>query len=285
MSDRDRRPPARRALRAGAAAAFVMALAIATTVRLGAPVPALDAEWTEPRTGMAFVLVRAGTFEMGTPPDEPAREAGEVPHVVRLTRPFYFGRYEVTQGQWEEVMRTQPSHFTDCGRRCPVESVTWFDAQAFASRLSARTGERFRLPTEAEWEYVCRAGRAEPFGHLSSLSSREANINGNYPYNAAQGTFRERPTAVGYFPPNPWGVHDMSGNVWEWVQDWHCPYPSGLVADPVGECATGRRVIRGGSWLFDGASARCGLRYTHRPEDKGFSLGFRLVREVTGPSR
>jgi formylglycine-generating enzyme required for sulfatase activity len=158
--------------------------------------------------------------------------------------------------------------------------VSLEDVREFIARLNERSGPGFRLPTEAEWELACRAGGPQPFGHRSTLSSRDANINGMYPYNAPQGTARNQTTTVGRFAANPWGIHDMSGNVWEWVQDRHCPYPGGAVTDPLGTCDSGFFVIRGGSWQFDGNSARCGLRYTHRPQDSGYSLGFRLAKDA-----
>jgi formylglycine-generating enzyme required for sulfatase activity len=214
---------------------------------------------------------------MGTPVTEPWREAQEVPHAVRLTVPYYLARYELTQSQWAGVMGANPSNFKDCGGSCPVERVNYLDVERFLHRLNQRGRPGFRLPTEAEWEYACRAGGTEPFGHRSSLSSLDANIDGTYPYNAPKGIARNRTTAVGQFAPNPWGFFDMSGNVWEWVQDWYCLYPDKPVADPVGRCSSEFRVIRGGSWKFDGGSARCGVRYTHRPQDSGYSLGVRLA--------
>jgi formylglycine-generating enzyme required for sulfatase activity len=234
----------------------------------------------EPRTGIEFALIGAGTFRMGTPESEQGREAVEVLRTVTISRPFYLGRHEVTQQQWRAMMGSNPSAFQDCGPRCPVEGVTWWDVQEFLSRLNDRGGPHYRLPTEAEWEYACRAGGSKPFGHTDSLSSRDANIHGSYPYNAPKGTFRKKPLPVGSFPANPWGLYDMSGNVWEWIQDSFCPYAPGPLTDPLASCDSDRRLIRGGSWLFDGSSARCGLRYTHRPQDKGYSLGFRVAMDA-----
>ncbi len=206
--------------------------------RLLAPAPERTAGWTDPVSGIDFINVPAGTFVMGTPPDEPGREAEEVAHEVTLTRPFYLGKYEVTQAQWTRIMGGNPSAFPACGSRCPVERVNFHDVEAFIARLNERAGPGFRLPTEAEWEYACRAGGTEPFGHSSSLSSRDANIDGEYPYRAPKGTARETTTPVGYFPPNAWGFHDLAGNVWEWTADWHCPYTAGAVTDPIGACAS-----------------------------------------------
>lgn len=234
--------------------------------------------WTDPVAGIDFIRLPPGTFTMGTPPAEPGREPQEVVHEVTLTHAFYLAKNEVTQGQWTRVMGDNPSHFKDCAS-CPVEQVSFYDVEQFIRRLNERGGSGYRLPTEAEWEYACRAGGASPFGHSSSLSSRDANIDGNHPYNAPRGTARNETTRAGLFPPNAWGFFDMPGNVWEWTADWHCPYPSGAVTDPAGSCASAHRVIRGGSWKFDANSARCGLRYTHRPQDRGYSLGFRLAHD------
>ena len=230
---------------------------------------------------MEFVLVPAGSFVMGSPPGEPGREPVEAAHDVRISRPFYLGRHEVTQAQWLRVLGTRPSWFGDCGDGCPVERVSFYDARRFVSRLSEWSGERFRLPTEAEWEYACRAGTTTPFHTGENLTSAQANYDARGPYPGfPPGEFRSRPTPVGSFPPNAWGLFDMHGNVWEWTDDWHCPYPAGPATGPRGRCATEYRVIRGGSWAFDAASARCALRYTHRPQDSGYSIGFRLVREL-----
>jgi len=236
--------------------------------------------FTEVETGMAFVLIPAGDFVMGSPEGEIQREGQESEHEVRLTSSFYLGVHEVTQSEWHHVMGTEPSHFSECGSDCPVENVNFFDIEAFVDKLNALSGENFRLPTEAEWEFACRAGTSAPFRTGSRITSADANINGETPYDAEPtGDRRGRTLPVGSFQPNDWGLHDMHGNVWEWVEDLHCPYPERPVTDPVGACASELRVIRGGSWYFGADSARCALRYTHRPEDIGISLGFRLAKD------
>jgi len=262
----------------GVALAVVVILAAAVRLRAPTAGPPSTA-WTERVAGIEFVRIPAGTFTMGTPASEAGREDQEVAHAVTLSRAFYLGKYEVTQAQWTTVMGANPSEFQACGPSCPVERVNVHDVEEFIRRLNASGEPGYRLPTEAEWEYACRAGGPEPFGHSSSLSSREANVDGAYPYNAPKGGARNETTRVGYFAANPWGLFDMSGNVWEWTQDWFCPYATGAVTDPVGSCSSEYRVIRGGSWKFDGNSARCGLRYTHRPQDSGPSLGFRLAHD------
>jgi formylglycine-generating enzyme required for sulfatase activity len=242
----------------GRLAAALLALAILT------PLP----QRTDPVTAMAFSRIPAGRFTMGSPATEKQREAQELPHRVTLTRAFYLGVHEVTERQWARVMGSNPSHFGHCPE-CPVERVTYVDVQAFIGRLNAASPwPGFRLPTEAEWEYACRAGGREAFGAAAAIARTDANVDGS------------KTTPVGTFPANAFGLFDMSGNVWEWTSDDHCVYPARDVTDPRGACASGLKVIRGGSWHFAADSARCGLRYTHRPQDRGFSLGVRLAHDA-----
>ena len=243
------------------------------------PAP-LAAVWEDPVTRTRFRAVRPARFIMGTPADERLREAQETPHEVVLARGFYIAETEVTQAQWMRVMTGNPSRFGECGPACPVETVNWSDVRRFIDRLNQLGTPGFRLPTEAEWEFACRAGGREAFGARSTLGSADANIDGRFPYGAPLGPHRGSPTPAGRFPANAFGLFDMSGNVWEWTQDEHCPYPDGPVTDPVAACGSDRYVIRGGSWAFDGGSARCGLRFTHRPQDKGHSLGLRLAHDL-----
>jgi formylglycine-generating enzyme required for sulfatase activity len=236
--------------------------------------------WVEPATGMAFVEIPAGTFTMGSPGDEPGREAQERQHAVTISRSFWLGAYEVTQAEWRRVMGTNPSRFTSLDDSRPVEHVTWYEAHEFLDRLTARSpGHTFRLPTEAEWEFACRAGTTSAYSVGSALTRADANIapSPDTPVSARGQTMR-----VGSFRPNAWGLFDMHGNVWEWTADDHCRYPEGPVTDPVGACGAPLKVIRGGSWYFAADSARCALRYTHRAQDRGFSLGFRAVAMATG---
>jgi formylglycine-generating enzyme required for sulfatase activity len=247
----------------------------------------------DPRTGMLFVQLPAGRFTMGSASSEKGRNADEMLHDVTITHPFLLSRYEVTQQQWRTVMGTSPSTFTGCGPRCPVESVTFDDVQEFLRRLNEKSATdapdsagtphlHYRLPTEAEWEYACRAGTTGPFVTGENLTTADANYNGKYPYTTfPAGEYRQRPVPVGSFSLNPWGLGDMHGNVWEWTSDWYGPYSESPAddIDPRGPDAGTKRVIRGGSWYFDANSARCGLRYTHAPNDKGFSLGVRLAAD------
>jgi formylglycine-generating enzyme required for sulfatase activity len=247
-----------------------------------APVPA----WREPVTGMVFLHVAPGRFRMGSGPEEKGRQEDETPHEVVLTRGFYLGRHEVTRAEWTAVMGRDPSQVRGCGPRCPVETVSYLSIQEFIERLDKLSpdGSRFRLPTEAEWEYACRAGTSTPFSTGGNLTTEQANYDGRYPYEGhPPGRYLGRPAPVGSYLPNPWGFHDLHGNVWEWCEDRYGPSPAGEVRDPRGPDTGGRRVIRGGSWYFDANSARCALRYTHAVSDLGFSLGFRLVREAPQP--
>ncbi len=234
--------------------------------------------WVATSLDQEFVRIPAGSFLMGSPLDEPGREAQERQHEVVLSRPFYLATTEVTQAQWESVMGANPSRFADCSK-CPVEEISAHEIESFLARASTLEGVDFRLPTEAEWEYACRAGTESVFGIGDELDTDHANYDGHYPLaGQAAGEFRQRTMPVASFAANPWGLFDMNGNVWEWTADLYCEYPAGQVEDPLGSCASALRVIRGGSWVFGADSARCALRYTHRPQDVGPSLGFRLAR-------
>jgi formylglycine-generating enzyme required for sulfatase activity len=224
----------------------------------------------DPATGMTFVEIPAGRFTMGSSSGEAGRGADETLHDVEITKPFLLSRFETTQQEWRAVMGTSPSHFGDCGPRCPVENVTFADVQQFLAKLNDNvSGMRYRLPTEAEWEYACRAGTTAAYSTGDALTAAQANYKS------------KSPMAVGSFGMNPWGLSDMHGNVWEWTADWYGPYSESQTAniDPRGAAVGDKRVIRGGSWYFDADSARCALRYTHRPQDKGFSLGFRVAAD------
>ena len=248
--------------------------------------PQTTGSWVDPRTGMTFVLVPAGRFVMGSPASESHREAQETRHEVAISHEFWLGAFEVTQDQWQTVMGTRPSRFDRISRDLPVENISWHEALAFLGRLTKQSADSvFRLPTEAEWEYACRAGSTTPYHTGTTLTPSQANIDGRHPDDASPSPARGRTVTVGSFPPNAWGLHDMHGNVWEWTADRHCPYPGMAVTDPRGDCDGLLRVIRGGSWRFRSDSARCALRYTHRPQDRGFSLGFRVVREPRPTSR
>ena len=231
---------------------------------------------------MTFAWIPPGTFLMGSPPEEPERLEDETQHRVVLKQGFYLGIHTVTQRQWQAVMSNNPSRFKS--KKRPVERVSWDDCQEFLTRLSQRDGKRYELPTEAEWEYACRAGTTTPFHFGETLSTDQANYYGNYPYNkGAKGAYRRQTTSVGRFPPNAWGLFDMHGNVWEWCQDEYRPYgqmntTNILEIENIDENA---RVLRGGSWGYVAWDCRAALRgwsaAGHRSDGYGgFRVAFRL---------
>jgi len=227
-------------------------------------------------SGIPLVHIPAGTFLMGSPGEEPGREADETLHRVTISRGFWLGATEVTQSQWTRIMGTNPSRFRGCAQ-CPVENVTWFDAQQFIEKLNSAQGGGFRLPTEAEWEYACRTGeRAD----AARIDDAHANFDARYPLRGGRvGRYRGRPVTVASFPADRRGLYDMRGNVWEWCSDGYSAYPTGDAKDPVGPGTAPKKVIRGGSWYFDEAGSRCAARYAHDPADRGFSVGFRVARD------
>jgi formylglycine-generating enzyme required for sulfatase activity len=236
--------------------------------------------------GMKLVRIPPGKFVMGSPKEEKERFANEDQHEVEITKAFFMGKYTVTQSEYVRVMDKNPSHFKEVARvdtsRFPVESVSWNDAVAFCAELSKLPGEKaagrkYRLPTDAEWEYACRAGTTTPFHYGAALSSQQANVFGGAPYGGGDvGPTLSRPTTVGSYPPNAFGLHDMHGNVWQWVKDCHVDNPP-AGKDP--EVAEGTaRVVRGGSWLNPPSSARAAQRHTRsEPQVSGNYLGFRVV--------
>jgi len=263
-------------------AAVAILVAVAGS-RLIAPGP--PAFYVEPITRMVLVAIEPGSFVMGSPASEAGHNEDEQPHRITLSRRIYMGRDEVTQTEWQVVMGANPSHFSDCAR-CPVEQVNFYDVDDFLTRLSARsTAMRYRLPTEAEWEHACRAGTTTAYASGDRLTIHDANFNATPAEEAKPGVGAYRTRPVGSFPPNAWGLHDMHGNVWEWTNDFYGPYDMRADVDPRGPEAGTKRVIRGGSWSFDADSARCALRYTHAPQDRGFGLGFRAVGVPVEESR
>jgi formylglycine-generating enzyme required for sulfatase activity len=191
--------------------------------------------------GMEFVLIKPGKFLMGSPADEPGRYTGEVQHRVNLTKPFYLQTTEVTQGQWQALMGKNPSSHKRCGDSCPVEQVSWEDAQRFIQKLNQKEGtDKYRLPTEAEWEYACRAG-STPNGNITTLQCGvDDNLNGIGWY---CGNSQNLIHPVAGKKPNAWGLYDMLGNVQEWCQDWFGGYPDDEVVDPKGPKKGSYRVM------------------------------------------
>ena len=217
--------------------------------------------------GIEFVWIPPGEFRMGSAGLD-ARDWEQPVTRTQISQGFWLGKYEVTQAQWYQVMGTNPSEFVGCGRR-PVERVSWNDTQEFISKLNERAGgDRYRLPTEAEWEYAARAGATgERYGpNLDAIAWYGGNSGG-------------RTHPVGTKAPNDWGLHDMLGNVWELVQDWHGDFSGGAVTDPSGPASGSQRVGKGGSWC--GSETCCRAAARSRPPPSFFFnfLGFRLARE------
>jgi formylglycine-generating enzyme required for sulfatase activity len=225
---------------------------------------------------LEMVYIPGGTFTMGSPETEAKRGSDEGPqHKVTLS-PFFMGKYPVTQKQWETIMGNNPSGFKGANR--PVENVSWEDAADFCEKLSQKTGKNYRLPTEAEWEYACRAGTTTPFYFGETITPDLVNYDGKNPYGSApKGRYREETTDAGSFPPNAFGLYDMHGNVYEWCQDWIGDYPSNPVTDPVGPSSGSYRVGRGGGWLAYAGYCRSADRYRGSPDYRLCSIGFRLV--------
>ncbi|MBN2311658.1 MAG: formylglycine-generating enzyme family protein [Candidatus Hydrogenedentes bacterium] len=237
---------------------------------------------------MELVWISPGTFMMGSRDSaaEVARKSDtkaedytdEHPqHRVTLTKGFWVGKYEVTQAQWQAVMGDNPSNFR--GDTLPVEMVSWNDCQEFIEKLNAQGGGGFRLPTEAEWEYACRAGTTTPFCFGETISTDQANYNGGYTYGGGRGENRQKTTPVGSFPANAWGLHDMHGNVWEWCQDWYDDdyYANSPERDPGGPSSGTGRAMRGASWYSLTWYCRSASRDRRGPVHTHSSVGFRVV--------
>ncbi|WP_293127106.1 bifunctional serine/threonine-protein kinase/formylglycine-generating enzyme family protein [Microcoleus sp. bin38.metabat.b11b12b14.051] len=238
---------------------------------------------------LEMMAIPGGRFVMGSPNTEAQRSNDEGPQRTVNVAPFFMGKYEVTQTQWRAVaglptvkidLKANPSNFK--GDDLPVEQVSWNDAIEFCARLSQLTGRNYRLPSEAEWEYACRAGTTTPFYFGETITTDLVNYEGSSPYGSApKGTYREKTTAVGSFPPNSFGLYYMHGNVFEWCQDiWHDNYNGAPTDGSAWESGgdSKNRVLRGGSWLIDAVNCRAAYRGNHSPDNRGsYSFGFRVV--------
>ena len=243
----------------------------------------LAASYVEPTTGMRFVLIPPGEFWMGSPASEVDREGDDIHHHVRLTQAFYLSAHEVTNAQYRLLV---PGHTSTAdGEQQPVTEVNHTEAVAFADWLSTQTGDTYALPTEAQWEYACRAGTTTVFSFGDNINPAQVNYRGDFPYNGAPvGLNRATTTDVGIFPANAWGLHDMHGNVYEWCADWYGTLSGNLTSatvDPTGDPGSGIRVIRGGSWPSDARYARSAARNGITPTDRYNLIGFRPARPVT----
>jgi formylglycine-generating enzyme required for sulfatase activity len=224
-----------------------------------------------------MVQIPWGTFTMGSLAREKGRNDNESPqHQVNVPS-FYMGKYIVTQAQYQAIMGKNPSSFK--GAKRPVEQVSWNDAVKFCNKLSQKTGRTYRLPSEAEWEYACRAGTTTPFHFGETITTDLANYDGNYPYaSAPKGKYRNETIPVGSFPPNTFGLYDMHGNVWEWCQDsWDENY-NGAPTDGSAwnDNENNYRMLRGGSWYGGSGSCRCAGRGRDYPVSR-YYYGFRVV--------
>lgn len=235
--------------------------------------------------GMKLALIPKGTFMMGSPTSEEHRWDNEEQHQVTISKDFYLGITEVTQGQYEKVMGTNPSSFQGdeikgSSANHPVEQVSWEDAVEFCKKLSElpeekKAGRVYRLPTEAEWEYACRAGSntAYSFGKSARSLGDYASFKGNS---------NQQTHPVGEKKANAWGLYDMHGNVWEWCSDWYGEYPTGTVTDPIGPQEGPDRVFRGGGWLLVATDCRSANRYRDVPSFRSSINGFRVALSSSG---
>ncbi len=233
------------------------------------------ANWVCPVTGMEFIKISKGSFMMGSPEDEPNRWwSSEKLHRVNIAYDFYFSKTLVTQAQWQAVMGSNPSYFqalmgsNPSYFNLPVEQVSWLDVQRFIAQLNHKTGQQYRLPTEAEWEYACRAGTSTSFhtGHV--LTAKNANFGGTV----------WKTSAVGSYPPNLWGLYDMAGNVQEWtasVHDGNYKFSEQVSSN---NDTSSRRVLRGGSWGDSTNNLRSACRCSATPTTCCYTIGFRLIR-------
>ena len=246
------------------------------------------AQAAEPKTvtntiGMVLIEIPAGKFTMGSPAGEEGHQAAEEQVAVTLTKPFWLGKTEVTQGQWQKVMDTEPwKGNVQADKDCPATYVSWADTKAFCQKLTdlerkagkLKAGEVYRLPTEAQWEYACRAGTKTTY----SFGDDESQL-GQYAWFTVNAFSASEPYthAVGLKTPNPWGLHDMHGNVWEWCSDLYGhKLPGGN--DPVGSGRGSYRVARGGGWGYYPVRCRSAYRSNGIPSIRDYYLGFRVAR-------
>ncbi len=248
--------------------------------------------------GMKLVLVPAGSFTMGSPKTEADRGDDEAEHQVEITKPFYMGIYHVTQEEYAKVVGKNPSWMSSTGSarqkvkgmdtgRFPVDNVKWTDAQQFCNKLSAldsKAGKprRYRLPTEAEWEYAAReAGKSRsPFCFGETLNSEQANFDGTFPFGKTiKGPSLSRTSKVGSYKPNNLGLYDMHANIWHWCADWYGKdyYGKSPKQDPQGPTSGSTRVLRGGGWCQNGKDCRSANRSNEAPSFSDGTIGFRVV--------
>jgi formylglycine-generating enzyme required for sulfatase activity len=227
---------------------------------------------------LEMIAIPGGTFLMGSPENEAERLSYESPQHQVTVPSFFIGKYQLTQAQYQAIMGANPSSFK--GNNRPVENVSWDDAVAFCKKLNQKTGKNYRLPSEAEWEYACRAGTKTPFYFGDNITTDLVNYDGNYSYKSApKGKYRQQTTDVGTFPPNPFGLYDMHGNVWEWCEDdCHENYINAPTDGSAWNSRSGsHKLLRGGSWGNNPAYCRSAFRFGLNNLDDYYSIGFRVV--------
>ena len=243
----------------------------------------LQAEYFEENLGngvsLEMVQIPGGTFTMGSPPEEAARDDDEGPQRQVRVPGFFMGKYAVTQAQYQAIMGTNPANFK--GEKRPVETVSWDEAVEFCEKLSQKTGKTYRLPSEAEWEYACRAGTTTPFYFGETITTDLVNYDGNFPYaSAPKGEYREQTTNVGNFPPNSFGLYDMHGNIWEWCQDIYNSSYQGAPIDGtpwLNGSDNNTKLLRGGSWIDFAWDCRSAFRFRLARAYRFNYVGFRVV--------
>ncbi|OBQ38233.1 MAG: serine/threonine protein kinase [Anabaena sp. MDT14b] len=228
---------------------------------------------------LEMIAIPGGTFLMGSPENEAERWDSESPQHQVTVPSLFMGKYQLTQAQYQAIMGNNPSSFK--GNNRPVETVSWDDAVTFCQKLSQKTGNNYRLPSEAEWEYACRAGTKTPFSFGDNITPDLVNYDGDYPYKSApKGKYREQTTDVGTFPPNAFGLYDMHGNVWEWCEDdWHENYINAPTDGSAWNSRSGSntKMLRGGSWDYFAGYCRAALRLGHSRDARYYGFGFRVV--------
>ena len=241
-----------------------------------------------------FRWIQPGAFTMGSsqaekdaalasvPNSKPEWFAPEVPHQVTLTQGFWLADSACTQALWQAITGSNPANFKESPQN-PVEQVSWDDCQQFLSKLNSRFSEGgFRLPSEAQWEYACRAGTTTAFSFGSTITPEQVNYDGNYPFaGAAGGLYRRKTVPVKSLPPNAWGLYEMHGNVWQWCNDWYGDFSGGAERDPAGPSSGSYRVHRGGSWRSLARSCRSAFRSWGTPDFRDSNLGFRIAAQAT----
>ncbi|MCH8149373.1 MAG: formylglycine-generating enzyme family protein [Planctomycetes bacterium] len=265
------------------------AVSFAAVPRLGDEFEAIGSETGEfglPRrvrhtpTGIVLVLIPSGGFTMGSPESELKRDGDEVQRSAAIESPFYLGETEVTAAQWRQIMGTVPRDAVPSdNRELPISGVTWHKAKEFVRRMNALGSPGWRLPSEAEWEYACRAGTTTAFSFGHNITPQQVNYDGLRPYAGAEaGLRRDWPVSVRSLPRNPWGLYEMHGNVFEWCEDLYVVHPErGIAAKDVPGAS---RVLRGGAWNSKGKQVRSAYRDGYPPESSGTKYGFRIAKSI-----